>query len=136
MDLIKSMMISASGLHAQSSRIRVISENIANANSTANVPGGDPYRRKTITFSNELDREMGLERVEVKKIGRDQSEFKKTYDPTHPAADGNGYIKMPNINVMIEMMDMRQAQRSYEANLTSIENARSMMTRTVDLLSR
>jgi flagellar basal-body rod protein FlgC len=134
MDLMESLMISAAGMRVQGERLRVISENIANVDSVSEVPGGDPYRRKTITFQNALDREMGVNLVKVKKVGLDPSEFTRKYDPSNPAADKSGYVKLPNVNALIEMNDMREAQRSYEANLKVIEVARGMLTRTIDLL--
>lgn len=135
MELGKAMAVSASGLKAQSTRLRVIAENIANADSIATVPGGDPYRRKLIEFGNVLDREQGVEVVSVNRIARDtQSDFRQVYDPSHPAADGNGYVKMPNVNRFIETMDMREAQRSYQANIEAIDVSRSMLRETVNLI--
>src|ERR1041384_3621057 len=115
--LVASLKISASGLEAQSSRLRVVSENLANARSTGDVPGADPYRRKTVSFTQELDRAAGVNTVEIKKIGLDQSAFRSEYDPGNPAADSNGVVKYPNVNILVEMADMREANRSYEANL-------------------
>lgn len=134
MDLSKAMMISAAGMKSQGTRMRVISENLANANSVAPAPGVDPYRRKVVTFANELDKELGVTRVKVKNVTFDKSDFGLRYDPGHPAADENGYIKTPNVNGLIEAMDMKQSQRSYEANLNSIEVSKSMIMRTIDLL--
>jgi flagellar basal-body rod protein FlgC len=134
MDLMESLMISAAGMKVQGDRLRVVAENIANADSVSEVPGGDPYRRKTITFKNALDRELGLETVQVTKVGVDQSDFRIKYDPGNPAADAKGYVKLPNVNSLIEMTDMREAQRSYEANLRAIEVARNMLKRTIDLI--
>lgn len=134
MDLQKSMMISASGMRAQSVRMRVISENLANANSTAQSPDEQPYRRKVVSFDQHMDREMGAEVVEVNNIDRDMSDFGREYRPEHPAADEDGYIQTPNVNSLVELTDMRQAQRTYEANMSSVESAKSMMMRTIDLL--
>jgi flagellar basal-body rod protein FlgC len=134
MDLMESLMISAAGMRAQGQRLRVVAENLANADSVAEVPGGDPYRRKTISFKNQLDRELGLETVQVQKVGEDPSDFRMKYDPSNPAADAKGYVKLPNVNSLIEMTDMREAQRSYEANLKAIEVARNMLQRTIDLI--
>jgi flagellar basal-body rod protein FlgC len=134
MDLMESLMISAAGMRAQGQRLRVVAENLANADSVAEVPGGDPYRRKTISFKNQLDRELGMETVQVSKVGEDPSDFRMKYDPGNPAADTKGYVKLPNVNSLIEMTDMREAQRSYEANLRAIEVARSMLQRTIDLI--
>ncbi len=134
MDLLKSLLISASGMRAQSVRMRVISENLANANSVAPSPNEDPYRRKVVSFEDEMDRQTGVELLKVNKIDEDPSKFESKYDPGHPAADANGYVKMPNVNPFVEMMDMRQAQRSYEANLTMIETAKSMLSKTVEIL--
>lgn len=132
--LSATMRIAASGLEAQGTRLRVIAENVANADSTADVPGGDPYRRKTISFTTTMDRSLGAEIVDVKRIGRDRSDFQLVYDPSHPGADENGYVKRPNVSTLIEMMDMREASRSFEASMNMIEQARAMMARTVDLL--
>lgn len=132
--LIASSKLSASGLQAQSVRMRVVSENIANANSTGRTEGSDPYTRKTVTFRAELDRALGAAPVAVKSIGADQSEFPVQHDPGNPAADANGMVKMPNVNVLTEMTDMREANRSYEANLQMIKQVRSMITSTLDLL--
>src|SRR4029434_11017524 len=134
MDLMESLMSSAAALRAKGQRLRVVAENLANADSVAEVPGGDPYRRKTISFKNQLDRELGLETVQVGKVGADPSDFRMKYDPGNPAADAKGYVKLPNVNSLIEMTDMREAQRSYEANLRAIEVARNMLQRTIDLI--
>jgi flagellar basal-body rod protein FlgC len=134
MDLMESLMISAAGMRAQGQRLRVVAENLANVDSVAEAPGGDPYRRKTISFKNQLDRELGMETVQVSKVGADPSDFRMKYDPGNPAADAKGYVKLPNVNSLIEMSDMREAQRSYEANLKAIEVARSMLQRTIDLI--
>ncbi len=134
-EILNAMKISAMGMRAQGARIRVISENIANADTTGDTPGADPYRRQNITFKNELDRKIGAKLVEVDKIGVDlEAPFRLKYIPDHPAADENGYVKLPNVNSLIEMMDVREAQRSYEANLGMIEQARTMALRTIDLL--
>lgn len=132
--LVASMKISASGLEAQSSRLRVVSENLANARSTGDTPGSDPYRRKTVSFAQELDRAAGVDTVEIKKIGVDKSDFRTEYDPGNPAADVNGVVKYPNVNILVEMADMREANRSYEANLQSIRQARDLINSTIDLL--
>jgi flagellar basal-body rod protein FlgC len=134
MELIKTMMISAAGMRAQNQRIRVISENLANASSMARGPDGEPYRRKVVTFTNVLDRELGIEAVRVRKIDQDRSEFPLKFDPGHPSANGDGYVRLPNVNGLVEMMDMREAQRSYEANLKVIETARNMLMRTLEVL--
>lgn len=134
MELVKSLRISAAGMKVQGARLKVIAENIANADSMASVKGGDPYRRKVVTFENVLDRNLGTELVRVKKVDYDQSDFRTSYNPGHPAADETGYVRLPNVNALIEMMDMREAQRSYEANLRIIQTSRSMITRTIDLL--
>jgi len=134
MDLQKAMIASASGLRAQSVRMRVIAENIANSNSVASEPGADPYRRKIVTFHTELDRAHGVNVVKAGGIDMDQSEFGKKYDPGNPAADASGYIKTSNVNGMIESMDMRQAQRTYQSNLNALEASRRMGTMTLDLL--
>jgi flagellar basal-body rod protein FlgC len=132
--LIASLKVSASGLEAQSSRLRVVSENLANARSTGETPGSDPYRRKTVSFSQELDRAAGVDTVHIKKIGLDKSAFRTELDPGNPAADANGVVKYPNVNILVEMADMREANRSYEANLQSIRQARDLINSTIDLL--
>ena len=134
MDLLKSMVIAASGLRAQTGRMRVISENIANADSTAQRPGGDPYRRKIPTFRSEMDRALDANMIAMGKVRPDPTDFRSKYEPGHPAADANGYVKYPNVNSLIEMNDMREAQRSYEANLNVIGATRRMLQRTIDLL--
>ncbi|MGE0230615.1 MAG: flagellar basal body rod protein FlgC [Flavobacteriaceae bacterium] len=134
MDIIRSIMVAAGGLKAQNSRMRIIAENIANADSTAREPGGDPYRRKIATFQSHFDREIGAEIVRPGRVARDDSEFKTEFNPGHPAADANGYVKMPNVNMLVESMDMREAQRSYEANLNVIGATRRMVLRTLDIL--
>ena len=134
--LLAAMAIGSSGLKAQSTRLRVTAENVANAGSTAEVPGGDPYRRKTITFAAELNRSLEADLVRVKSIGVDRADFRQVYEPGHPAADASGYVKMPNVSPLIEMADMREATRSYEANLNIIDQARSMLTRTTDMIRR
>jgi flagellar basal-body rod protein FlgC len=134
MDLMLSMKQAVAGLKAQSGRIRVISENLANAESTATNPEKDPYRRKISTFRQVFDRELGAHVVETGRVRVDQSDFKRRLDPGHPAADANGYVKLPNINPLIESMDLREAQRSYEANLNVISATRRMLARTLDIL--
>ncbi len=134
MELMRSIMIAASGLKAQSGRMRVIAENIANAESTASTPGGDPYRRKIPTFKTELDRELGGQIIELGRVERDRSDFRREYDPGNPAADADGYVKRPNVNSLVEQMDMRDAQRAYEANLNVVGAARRMISRTLDIL--
>lgn len=134
MNILKAIAIAATGLRAQSSRMRVISENIANAESTASTPGGNPYTRKISTFRQEYDKSIGANVVTVGRILQDKTAFEMKYDPTHPGADANGYIKLANVNSLIEMADMREAQRSYEANLNVITSTRNMMSRTIDIL--
>jgi flagellar basal-body rod protein FlgC len=134
MDLMKSLKIAASGLRAQSGRMRVISENLANVDSTARTAGGDPYRRQIPTFRTEFDRELGAQMVKPGRIREDQSDFSLRYEPGHPAADKDGYVKTSNVNSLVEIMDMRDAQRSYEANLNIVRSARSMLQRTLDIL--
>ena len=135
-DIIKTMQISSAGMRAQGARIKVISENLANANSLPQDANGKPYRRKIITFSNELDRSMGLNKVGIGKITADMSSFGKKFDPNHPAADQDGYVLTPNVNTLIEMTDMREAQRSYEANMEVIKASKSMLAGTIDILRR
>ena len=131
-----SMFVAGAGMHAQGTRLRVISENVANADSTAQVPGGDPYRRKTISFRNQLDRQLRAEVVKVRDIGEDPSDFQLKHEPFHPAADDQGYVKYPNITKLVEIMDMREAQRSYEANLKMFDQSRSMLSSLFELMRR
>ncbi|MCB1530652.1 MAG: flagellar basal body rod protein FlgC [Rhodospirillales bacterium] len=134
-DLFDSLAISAHGMRVQGERTRVISENIANADTAAKTPDEQPYARKIITFKNALDRESRQRLVEVDKIKDDsRKDFPLKYMPDHPGANEAGYVKMPNVNMLIEMNDMREAQRSYEANLGMMEQSRSMMLRTIDML--
>ena len=132
--LAAALRISGSGMQAQSTRMRVVSENLANAQSTGRTPGADPYRRKTVTFAEEMDRAMGAPTVVVKDIGSDRSPFSVSHDPGNPAADADGNVKMPYVNVLIELSDLRQANRSYSANVEAISQARSMLTMNIDLL--
>lgn len=134
MDLIKSIAVAASGLRSQSGRMRVIAENIANADSAPERAGVDPYRRKTVSFERHLDRSLDAQLVSLGRIQRDQSAFRTKHEPGNPAADVNGDVKMPNVNQLVEMVDMREAQRSYEANLNLISSTRRMIQRTIDIL--
>ena len=134
MDFLKSMQIAASGLRAQAGRMRVISENIANAASTPARPGADPYRRKVPTFTSEFNRVLDARTVGIGKVRTDTSDFRLKYEPGHPAADANGNVKYPNVNSLVEMTDMRDAQRSYEANVNVISATRRMIQRTIDIL--
>ena len=134
MDFLSTLKIAASGLRAQSGRMRVIAENLANADSTATTPQGEPYRRRVPTFVSELNREIGAQVVRPGRILTDRSDFKSRYEPGHPAADAKGYVKTPNVNPLIESMDMREAQRSYEANLIVVSSTRRMLMRTLDIL--
>ncbi|MCD6034914.1 MAG: flgC [Rickettsiales bacterium] len=133
-DLKTAMRISAAGMRVQSERLKVSAQNIANVDSTGSAPGAEPYRRKTITFENVLDRELGVETVRVQNIGEDQSPFKMMYDPSHVAADQNGYVLMPNVSTQIETVDAKEAQRSYEANVSAIEVSKTMLRQTLDML--
>ena len=134
MDFNTPLDIAYSGMNAETARLKVIAENLANADSTSEIPGKEPYRRKLVTFRNQLDRELGADTVKVKKILTDQSKLTSKYDPSHPAADEKGYVLMPNVNPLVEMMDMREAQRSYEANMDVITTSRQMVAKTLDLL--
>jgi flagellar basal-body rod protein FlgC len=134
MDFSTSMLIAASGMRAQSGRMRVIAENIANANSTAATANGQPYRRKVATITSDFDRQLGATMVESGKPVEDTSDFRQQYDPGNPAADKQGYVKLPNVNPLVEVMDMKDAQRAYEADLNVMDATKSMMSRTVDLL--
>ena len=133
-ELSNAMQSAASGMRSQATRMRIIAENLANANSTGGAPGTDPYRRQIPLFANMVDRETGASLVDVKRVAKDMSDFGLRYDPHHPAADDKGYIQLPNVNGLIEMMDMREAQRSYEANLNTMTTTRRMAAATLDLL--
>lgn len=135
-DLVNSLYIAASGMKVQGDRLRIVSENIANSNSLGTSPEDMPYRRKILSFRNRLDREMGIEKVEVHKYGYDDTPYGKKYDPGHPAADADGYVLTPNVKPMIELMDMREARRSYEANMNVIEVSKAMLMQTVNMLRR
>lgn len=134
MDFLKSVMIAASGLKAQSGRMRIISENIANADSTASTPGGLPYQRKIPSFKTVFDDELNAQLVEMGRIQRDRTPFESKYEPGHPAANAAGYVLTPNVNSLVEQMDLREAQRSYEANLGVIGATRRMVARTLEIL--
>jgi flagellar basal-body rod protein FlgC len=134
MELDKSFTVAFAGMSAQSQRLKVIAENIANADSTAKTPDQDPYKRKVISFSDELDKKLGVDMVKVSGVNQVQGGFGRTYEPGNPAADQSGYVKTPNVNTITEMMDMREAQRSYDANLNVIDAAKAMLSRTIDLL--
>jgi flagellar basal-body rod protein FlgC len=129
-----SIEIATSGLEAHSTRLRVISENLANAESTAATPGANPYSRKVVTFEDEVDRTTGVDLVKVRSIGIDQSPFQVEYDPGNPAADSRGFVKLPNVNLISEMADMREANRSYTANVQVVKQGRDLYTMTIDLL--
>jgi len=129
-----SIKIAGAGLEAQSTRLRIISENVANSQSTANTPGGDPYARKTVSFDNVMDRTAGLSLVRVKNIGLDDTPFAVEQDPGNPAADEKGFVKTPNVNVLVELADMREANRTYEANLQVAKQSSDLMSQTVALL--
>jgi flagellar basal-body rod protein FlgC len=133
-DLNTALGVSAAGMDVQTARLRVIAENLANQNSTGSSPGAEAYRRRTITFENRLDKALGAETVRVRGIGRDQSEQPLKYDPSNPAANQNGYVKTPNVNSFMELMDMRDAEQSYSANLNAAATSRTMLNRTLDLL--
>ena len=134
MDFLKTISVAASGLRTQAGRMRIIAENIANADSTAQTPGGDPYRRKITTFQRRFDRELDASLVDLGRVQRDAGAFKTRFEPGHPAADARGEVKLPNVDTMIESMDMREAQRSYEANLNLVTATRRMIARTIDIL--
>jgi flagellar basal-body rod protein FlgC len=134
MDFLKTIAVAASGLKAQSGRMRVIAENLANADSTAARPGADPYRRKVPTFGRRFDRELEASVVELGRIRQDSSAFRTRLEPGHPAADAKGEVKLPNVNALVETMDMREAQRSYEASLNLITATRRMISRTLEIL--
>lgn len=126
--------IAVSGMKAQSERLRIISENMANADSIGIRPGEDPYRRQVVTFKDYIDKETGAKMVKVDKVVPDESQLPLKYDPNHPAANAEGYVAMPNVNPLIEMMDLKEAQRSYDANLSMMQTARDMNSKVLDLL--
>lgn len=132
--LSTALKVAATGLTAQSERLRVVSENLANAQSTGDAPGAEPYQRKTVSFAAEVDRASGASMVDVAAVQRDPTEFPLEFLPGHEAADAAGYVKMPNVNPLIEMADMREANRSYEANLQVIKQARELINMTIDLM--
>ncbi|RCK48308.1 flagellar basal-body rod protein FlgC [Thalassospira profundimaris] len=134
MELYRAFQISAAGMKAQGTRLRVAAENMANADSLPTAPGQEPYRRKILTFKNVMDRESGVDLVKVNKVYDDKSPFGMKYEPSHPAANAQGYVQTPNVSAMIEMMDLREAQRSYEANLNVIQSSRSMLLQTLDII--
>jgi flagellar basal-body rod protein FlgC len=134
MDFMKSLAVASSGLRAQIGRMRIISENIANADSVAQTAGGDPYRRRIVTFSSELDRNLGANVVQIGPVETDNSDFQVKHEPGNPAANAQGDVKYPNVNSLVEMSDLRDAQRSYEANLNVISATRRMLQRTIDIL--
>ncbi len=133
-ELQKSSRIAISGMKAQSERLRVISENLANADSLPQTPDQSPYQRKVVSFKTELDRSNSMDLVKVDKVRNDTSEFQRKFDPKHPAADKDGYVLAPNVNPLVEMMDMREAQRSYEANMAVISSSKQLLSRTIDML--
>src|SRR5919109_1055403 len=128
------LKIAGSGLEAQSLRMRVVAENLANAESTGNTPGADPYQRQVVSFAEALDEASGASLVNIERISRDIAPFRVEHDPNHPAADENGFVKLPNVNTLIELADMREANRSYQANLQVIRQAREMISMTIDML--
>ncbi len=130
------MKVAASGLEAQTQRLRVVSENLANAQSTGTTPGSDPYARKTISFNSALDEAAGVQLVRVNSIGNSLEPFRVENNPSHPAADAEGNVKLPNVRVLVELADMREANRSYEANLQVVKQVRDMVSMTIDLLRR
>ena len=136
MDFSKSMAVAASGMRAQTDRMKTIAENIANANSTSPIKGADPYRRKIATIKPDFDRELDATLVKPGKPMPDQSDFRSQYDPGNPNADKQGYVKLPNVDSLVEIMDMQEAQRSYEADLSVMDSTKQMLAKTVDLLSK
>ncbi|MBX9682617.1 MAG: flagellar basal body rod protein FlgC [Hyphomicrobium sp.] len=134
-DPLQAAMKTASyALSAQSTRMRVVSENLANAESTGKAPGADPYQRKTVNFESVMDDALGIDVVQVGRVSADKAPFRTEYDPGHVAADAKGMVKLPNVDMMVELADMREAMRSYSANTLIIKQAREMVSMTVDLL--
>jgi flagellar basal-body rod protein FlgC len=134
LSLSTTLTISASGMDAQTTRLRVIAENLANQDTTGSAPGADAYRRKTISFESRMDAAAGTETVRVKRIGQDKGDLPLRWDPANPAANTDGYVKLPNVNNFVELMDMREAERSYSANLAVMQATRSMLNRTIEML--
>ena len=134
MDFLKTLMISSAGLKVQTGRMRIIAENVANADSVASTPGGDPYRRQIPTVTSKFDKELGAEMVRLGKVVSDRSDFELKYEPNSPAADASGNVKYPNVSPLIEMVDMQSAQRTYEANLNVVSSTRAMLQKTIDIL--
>lgn len=132
--LNSAIKVAASGLDAENVRLRVVSENIANAKSTSNIPGGDPYQRKMVAFASEIDRASAATEVRIDTVLRDTSDYQLEYDPAHPAANESGFVKFPNVNLLVEMADMRDANRSYQANLQVLRQARDLISMTIDLM--
>ena len=132
--MMVAIKVAASGIEAQSRRMLVVSENLANANSTGTTPGADPYKRKTISFASELDQSANARFVKVDRVDLDRAPFRIEHDPNHPAADADGYVKLPNVDMLVELADMREANRSYEANIQVVKQARSLISMTIDLL--
>ena len=133
-DLTRTLMISAAGMNAQSMRLRVAAENMANQDTAGLMPGAPPYKRKTVSFESRLDKAAGTDLVRIRQIGRDRADPLLRYDPSNPLADGRGYVQLPNVNPLIEMMDMRDAERAYSANLAVMHTTRGMLTRTIEML--
>lgn len=134
MKLEDAVLVAGAGMRVQSTRVQIAAQNLANSDSLATTPGGEPYQRRTVSFREALDRESGLRLVDVQRYGVDESGFEKRHDPTHPAADEAGYVKLPNVEPLVELMDMREAQRSYEANLQAMSLTRTMVSQTLNLL--
>ncbi|MBE6443312.1 MAG: flagellar basal body rod protein FlgC [Alphaproteobacteria bacterium] len=133
-NLTLSADIAASGMKAQAERLKVISQNMANVDSVSTEAGGEPYRRQVVSFQNYIDPQTGAQKVRVNRIVKDMSPFEKKYDPNHPAADAKGYVSLPNVNTLVEMMDMKEAQRVYDANLNMLKTAREMNSSVLDIL--
>ncbi len=134
MDITKALTISARGMEAQTVRLRTIAENLANQDTTGSTPGAAPYRRKIVVFENRMDRALGVKTVDVQRVEPAPGDFPKRFDPSNPAADAAGYVATPNVNSFVEIMDMREAQRTYSANLNVMEATRTMLTRTIEML--
>jgi flagellar basal-body rod protein FlgC len=134
MDFLKTLMISSAGLKVQTGRMRIIAENVANADSVASTPGGDPYRRQIPTVTSTFNKELGAEMVRLGRVVPDRTDFETKYEPNSPAADASGNVKYPNVSPLIEMVDMQSAQRTYEANLNVVSSTRNMLQKTIDIL--
>jgi flagellar basal-body rod protein FlgC len=132
--LFQSMKISLAGLQTQVARLKAVASNLANYKTTGSSPTENPYTRQLVTFKNTLDRTEGIKRVSVKRVVKDKTEYETRHEPGHPAADEKGYVKYPNVNRLVEIMDQREAQRTYESIMGTIDMTRDMIRSTISLI--